>query len=42
MVAIWQTAFLSAFSCMKMFELRLKFHSLFLRVQLAIFQHWFR
>ena len=28
---------------MKMFEFRLKFHwSLFLRVQLTIFQHWFR
>ena len=28
---------------MKMFEYRLKFHwSLFLRVQLTIFQHWFR
>ena len=28
---------------MKLFELRLRFHwSLFLRVQLAIFQHWFR
>ena len=31
------------FSSMKMFEFRLKFHwSLFQRVQLTIFQHWFR
>ena len=42
MDAISQTTFSSAFSWMKMFELRLKFHwSLFLRVQLTIFQHWF-
>ena len=35
--------FCSAFSWMKMFEFQLKFHwSLFLRVQLTIFQHWFR
>ena len=41
--AISQTTFSNAFSWMKMFELRLKFHwSLFLRVQLTIFQHWFR
>ena len=41
--AISQTTFSSAFSWMKMFELRLKFHwSLFLRVQSTIFQHWFR
>ena len=40
--AISQTTFWSAFSWMKMFEFRLKFHwSLFLRVQLTIFQHWF-
>ena len=33
----------SAFSWMKMFEFRLKFHlSLFLRVQLTIIHHWFR
>ena len=39
----WHFAFPSAFSWMKMFEYRLKFHwSLFLRVQLTIFQHWFR
>ena len=43
MAAIFQTAFSNAFSWMKMFEFRLKFHwSLFLRVQLTIFQHWFR
>ena len=43
MDAILQTTFSSAFSWMKMFEFRLKFHwSLFLRVQLSIFQHWFR
>ena len=40
MDAISQTTFWSAFSWMKMFEFRLKFHwSLFLRVQLTIFQH---
>ena len=34
---------LDAFSWMKMNEFRLKFHwSLFLRVQLIIFHHWFR
>ena len=43
MDAISQTTFWSAFSWMKMFEFRLKFHwILFLRVQLTIFQHWFR
>ena len=43
MDAISQTTFWSAFSWMKMFEFRLKFHwSLFLRVQLTIFRHWFR
>ena len=41
--AIWQTPFLTAFSWMKMFEFRLKFHwSLFPRIQLTLFQHWFR
>ena len=41
--AIWQTTFSDAFSWMKMFEYRLKFHwSLFLMVKLTIFQHWFR
>ena len=43
MDVISQTTFSSAFSWMKIFEFRLKFHwSLFLRVQLTIFQHWFR
>ena len=41
MDAISQTTSSSAFSWMKMFEFRLKFQwSLFLRVQLTIFQHW--
>ena len=40
---ISQTTFSNVFSSMKMFEFRLKFHwSLFPRVQLTIFQHWFR
>ena len=40
---ISQTTFSSAFSWMKIFEFRLKFHwSLFLRVQLTILQHRFR
>ena len=43
MVVILQTAFWRAFSSMKMYEFWLKFHwSLFLNVQLTIFQHWFR
>ena len=43
MDAISHTTLWSAFSSMKMFEFRLKFHwSLFLRVQLTIFHHWFR
>ena len=43
MDAISQTTFSNAFSWMKMFEYRSKFHwSLFLRVQLTISQHWFR
>ena len=43
MDAISQTPFSNAFSLMKIFEFRLKFHwSLFLSVQLTIFQHWFR
>ena len=41
--AILQTTFSNAISWMKMFEFRLKFHwSLFLKVQLTIFQQWFR
>ena len=40
---IFQTTFSEAFSWMKMYKLRLKFHwSLFPRVQLTVFQHWFR
>ena len=43
MDAISQTTFSNAFSWMKMFEFRLEFHrSLFPRVQLTIFQQWFR
>ena len=43
MVAISQTTFSSAFSWMKMLELRFNFHwNLFLRGQFAINQHWFR
>ena len=38
-----QTTFSNVFSSMKMFEFRLKFQwSVFLRVQLTTFQHWFR
>ena len=41
--AILQTTFSNAISWMKMLESRLKLHwSLFLSVQLTIFQHWFR
>ena len=41
--AITQTTFSSAFFWTKIFEFRLQCHwSLFLRVQLTIFQHWFR
>ena len=43
MAAFSQTTVWNAFSWMKILEFRLKFHwSLFLRVQLTIFQHWFR
>ena len=43
MDAISQMILSNAYSWMKMFQLRLKFHwSLFPRVQLTIFQHWFR
>ena len=43
MAAIFQTTFSNAFSWMKLYELRFRFHwSLFPRVQLTIFQHWFR
>ena len=43
MAAIFQTPFANGFSWMKLYEFRLKFHwSLFLGVELTIFQHWFR
>ena len=43
MDAISQTTLSNSFSWMEMLEFRLKFHwNLFPRVQLTIFQHWFR
>ena len=43
MDATSQTTFSNGFSWMTMYEFRLTFHwSLFLGVQLTIFQHWFR
>ena len=43
MAAIFQMAFSNAFSWKQMYKFRLIFHwSLFPRVQLTIFQHWFR
>ena len=43
MAAIFQTSFSIAFSWMKMYEFRIRFHwNLFLRVKLTIFQHWFK
>ena len=43
MAAFSQTTLSNAFSCLKIFEFRLKIYwSLFLRVELTIFQHWFR
>ena len=43
MAAIFQTTFSDAFSQMKVYIFRLRFHwSLFPRVQSTIFQHWFR
>ena len=43
MAAVSQTMFSNAFSWMKMYEFHFKFHwSLFLRLQLTIFTHWFR
>ena len=43
MAAISQTTLSNAFSWIKMLEFRLKYHwSLFIRVKLTIFQHWFR
>ena len=42
MTAIFQATFSDAFSWMKMYKFRSRFHwSLFLRVQLTIFQHCF-
>ena len=43
MAANFLTTFSNTFSWMKIYEFRLRFHwSLFPRVQLTIFQHWFR
>ena len=43
MAGIFQTTFLEAFSWKKMYKFRLGFHwCLFRRVQLTMFQHWFR
>ena len=43
MAAISQTTFPNAFSWMKMYGFRLRFHcSLFQRFELTILQHWFR
>ena len=43
MDAIFQTTFSNAFSWMKMYEFWLRFHwSLFPRVKITTFQHWFR
>ena len=43
MAAIFQMTFSNAFPWMKVYEFWLRFHwSLFLRVQLTIFLHWFR
>ena len=43
MGTILQTTFSNAFSWMKIYEIRLRFHwSSFPRVQLTISQHWFR
>ena len=43
MAAVSQTALSNAFSWMKMLEFQVKCHwSLFLRVQLTLFQHWLR
>ena len=43
MAAIFQTAFSNAFSLLKIYKFPLRFHwNVFPRVQLIIFQHWFR
>ena len=40
--AIWQTTFSNAFSSIKIYEFRFRFHhNLFLRFKWTIFQHWF-
>ena len=41
--AVLKTVFLNAYSWMKLYEFILRFHwSLFLKVQLTYFKHWFR
>ena len=43
MATIFQTTFSNEFSWMKMYKFRSRFHwSLFRRIQLTLFQHWFR
>ena len=43
MPTVSQTTYSNAFSWMKMYEFRLRFHwCLFLTFQLILFQHWFR
>ena len=43
MSSIFQKTFSNAFSWMEMYKIRLRFHwILFPRVQLTLFQHWFR
>ena len=43
MATVFQTTFSNAFSWMKMYKFWWRFHwSLFPRVQLTIYQHWFR
>ena len=43
MAAIFQKTFSNTFSWMKIYEFQLRFHwSLFLRVKLTLFKHWFR
>ena len=41
--AMFQTTFLNAFSWVKMYQFRLRFHwNLFQRFKLTMFQHWFK
>ena len=43
LAAIYHTTFSNAFSWLKMYKFRLRFHwNLFPRVQLTLFQHWCR